>query len=582
MPMIVIRTSATKVVVGFLLETTVESFDQDAQAAFTSGLRSVLSCHEPACVIDLVVSPGSVQVDAVLTVFEAEAESTRDPSLGDEPQGMTAYEQLTANIVAAARTLSSASEGATALELSSRLGVTVQSLPSVSVEELVVDVAVFAPLPPAAPPPTTPPSLQVADPSCYNIFVSDSKPWLINTAGTSYTGNISSGCEYFEAAPAQCDVERWVEIDPSDVCCVCGGGRQGVAPFRAPPPSTLLPSIYSPPPMIDDGSAISSEEDQLMSLLGPSLAGGLVLVLLCGAIALREHRRRKQTLRALSRYIEDRAAFEPEATKQGPMGDSMPILRVELDTGSTRLATGHNGVSSEYDASNSIRRMRSWPAEVTVRSDMLTTFSESSPYYVEPPSSMSSAPADQYAQLESRVLNAPANSATMARVHSAAIQRSRSIEPQTVALDWLRGEHRLATERSPGRLISLNETVEVTEVEVSLIDQYSSEEDVPSAPVADLAQSSGAEAEQQPVLYGGHQTRVLSAMRARSLNLSSRSPTCSVSPPLLAEVLQFPPLTSITSGEAFPPAAEAEPGPLAELVMPALLEDVLPVAELHT
>ena len=68
MPMVVIQTNATKVVVSFLLETTVESFDEDAQAAFTTGLRAVLKCHEPACAIDLVISPGSVKVDAVLTL----------------------------------------------------------------------------------------------------------------------------------------------------------------------------------------------------------------------------------------------------------------------------------------------------------------------------------------------------------------------------------------------------------------------------------------------------------------------------------------------------------------------------------
>ena len=142
--MIVIQTNSTKVVVGFVLDTTIESFDEDAQAAFTTGLRAVLPCHEPACAIDLVISPGSVQVDAILSVFEAEAEAgsagdSQDggsASLGDASQGGTAYEQLAAHVVAAAHALSSAPAGAAALELSSRLGVAVQSLPSVTVEEL--------------------------------------------------------------------------------------------------------------------------------------------------------------------------------------------------------------------------------------------------------------------------------------------------------------------------------------------------------------------------------------------------------------------------------------------------------------
>jgi hypothetical protein len=81
-----------------------------------------------------------VQVDAVLTVFEAQAGSAGDgnTSSADAPQGATAYEQLSADIVAAARALGSDPEGAAALELSSRLGVAVQSLPSVTVEELTL------------------------------------------------------------------------------------------------------------------------------------------------------------------------------------------------------------------------------------------------------------------------------------------------------------------------------------------------------------------------------------------------------------------------------------------------------------
>ena len=141
--MIVIQTNSTRVVVGFVLDTTVESFGANAQAAFTTGLRAVLKCHAPACAIDLVISPGSVQVEAVLTVFEAEAEAGSagdgsSASLGDASQGATAYEQLAADVVAVAHALSSAPGGAAALELSSRLGVAVQSLPSVTVEELTL------------------------------------------------------------------------------------------------------------------------------------------------------------------------------------------------------------------------------------------------------------------------------------------------------------------------------------------------------------------------------------------------------------------------------------------------------------
>ena len=99
-----------------------------------------MPCVEPACAIDLVISPGSVQVDAVLTVFEAEAASAANGGAspgGGASQGGTAYEQLTAEIVAAAQALSSAPpDDPGVAALSSGLdGVDVQPLPSVTVKE---------------------------------------------------------------------------------------------------------------------------------------------------------------------------------------------------------------------------------------------------------------------------------------------------------------------------------------------------------------------------------------------------------------------------------------------------------------
>ena len=100
-----------------------------------------MPCVEPACAIDLVISPGSVQVDAVLTVFEAEAASAANagasPGGGGASQGGTAYAQLTAEVVAAAQALGSAPpDDAGVAALSSGLdGVDVQPLPSVTVEE---------------------------------------------------------------------------------------------------------------------------------------------------------------------------------------------------------------------------------------------------------------------------------------------------------------------------------------------------------------------------------------------------------------------------------------------------------------
>ena len=905
MPMVVVQTNATKVVVGFLLETTVEGFDEDAQAAFTTGLRALLKCHAPACAIDLVIRPGSVKVDAVVTVFEAEAGSaTGGASPGDAPQGATAYEQLTADIVAAAQALSSAPEGSATL--SSTLGVAVQSLPSVSVEELVADIAIFAPLPPAAPPPTpppsptppppqqpppisplstaikfvftevgetgqdlqllevelfgpdaqlavssatnpggssingqdaskvidgnkvdkwskwldanfhtlgnstlvlelgtpqlvtayelwtandnpnkrdpvswdlyrapagwaasaigwvhmenvhstnnasgvegadryvqapaerftsygrfdlpfpsplpppppsmpspppllpspaTPPPLPVSPPpppglpsagsppapppeACSDIYVSDSKPWLINSAGTGYTDNLALGCDYFDAAPANCSVERWVEIAPLDVCCVCGGGRRGVAlgpppptpspppPYPSsllqPPPSAPLPSLSSPPraPQLlpEDGSSISSsDDDSVLAAVLSSVGGGLVCLLVCGAIALREHRRRGRKLDSAVRvrYNQDLAAFEADAdAAEQELPGSMPMLTVDTHggsgSGSTPLANGHSGVSSE-EHSQPILRMSSWPAEVQVRSEMLTSFNEASPYHVEPAPAPPDdpddpdGPDDPYAQLESRLAAAPAraNSQTMARVHSAAIQRSGSIDPQTVALNWLReGEpsksslgpvlEPLNDAEEPGEmapasgLITLDPPdeaaeVEVAEVEISLDPdgfrpgwlQGSSLRELPGLAGPEPDQSVGAEAgagrrhstsvEAQPPLllptasvYGGHQTRVLSARRARSLNLTSgraavregRLPSAPAETvPPLAEPPQFPPAAALVSPPTaellqFPPPAALVSPPTAELLQfppPAALVSppraIRPAAELDS
>ena len=500
------------------------------------------------------------------------------------------------------------------------------------------------------------------------MYVSDSKPWLTNSAGTAYTDNLALGCDYFDAAPANCSVERWVEIAPLDVCCVCGGGRRGVAlgpppptpspppPYPSsllqPPPSAPLPSLSSPPraPQLlpEDGSNISSaDDDSVLAAVLSSVGGGLVCLLLCGAIALREHRRRRRKLDSAVRvrYNQDLAAFEADAdAAEQELPGSMPMLTVDTHggsgSGSTPLANGHSGVSSE-EHSQPILRMSSWPAEVQVRSEMLTSFNEASPYHVEPAPAPPDdpddpdGPDDPYAQLESRLAAAPAraNSQTMARVHSAAIQRSGSIDPQTVALNWLReGEpsksslgpvlEPLNDAEEPGEmapasgLITLDPPdeaaeVEVAEVEISLDPdgfrpgwlQGSSLRELPGLAGPEPDQSVGAEAgagrrhstsvEAQPPLllptasvYGGHQMRVLSARRARSLNLTSgraavregRLPSAPAETvPPLAEPPQFPPAAALVS----PPTAELlQFPPPAALVSPP--RAIRPAAELDS
>ena len=121
-----------------------------------------------------------------------------------------------------------------------------------------------------------------------------------------------------------------------------------------------------------------------------SVGGGLVCLLLCGAIALREHRRRRRKLDSAVRvrYNQDLAAFEADAdAAKQELAGSMPMLTVDTHGGSgscsTPLANGHSGVSSE-EHSQSMRRMSSWPAEVQVPSETLASFNEASPYHAEP------------------------------------------------------------------------------------------------------------------------------------------------------------------------------------------------------
>ena len=188
-----------------------------------------------------------------------------------------------------------------------------------------------------------------------------------------------------------------------------------------------------------------------MSIVLASVAGGLVCFLVCAAVALRENRRIRRKLQASSRYNHDLTAFETEAGKQGQPG-SIPIMPVDPHGGSTPLVYHRNSGSPEPNQTNS--RTASWPADVIVRNEMLATFGESSPCHVESPSARISASEDQYAQLENRLAVAPAakaNSQTMARVHSAANQRAHSIDPQTVALNWLRGEPRLTQAQAASR-----------------------------------------------------------------------------------------------------------------------------------
>ena len=115
---------------------TVASFDTAAQNALKSSVASSLNCIEPACVVQLSISAGSVivQVDVIIP--------DNSPAATD-----------VSTIASSATTLFSAPVAS----ISANLGVTVVSQPAAPVTQAAVPVALVVAPPPAPPPPPSPP-----------------------------------------------------------------------------------------------------------------------------------------------------------------------------------------------------------------------------------------------------------------------------------------------------------------------------------------------------------------------------------------------------------------------------------------
>ena len=69
----VVNVRASVITVGLTLGGTVEAFENFAwrRESLATSLRTTLGCHEPACLLTLTFSAGSVVVDAVLTILDA-------------------------------------------------------------------------------------------------------------------------------------------------------------------------------------------------------------------------------------------------------------------------------------------------------------------------------------------------------------------------------------------------------------------------------------------------------------------------------------------------------------------------------
>ena len=136
-PMVVNKTIIT---VTMTIAGTVEEFDDAKQTTFKNGLRDEI-CNNAACPgvsIALTIAPGSVVVTSEIS-----------------------YREDDASIGASVQTKAEALATATTASLSSKLGVTVESAPTVTVAK---NVAVTL-APPSAPPPPLSPEEVVASPS---------------------------------------------------------------------------------------------------------------------------------------------------------------------------------------------------------------------------------------------------------------------------------------------------------------------------------------------------------------------------------------------------------------------------------
>ena len=135
----------------------VASFGSAERSTLKASLRSSLGCIEPACFLSLVVSAGSVTVEARLTVPEA-ASAQQGGAASSAPGGTAARAIEAAAIALVAQSPSS---------MSARLGVTVEAAASVSVatgQRVPMLVAPPPPSPPRSPPPMAPATVLVSPP----------------------------------------------------------------------------------------------------------------------------------------------------------------------------------------------------------------------------------------------------------------------------------------------------------------------------------------------------------------------------------------------------------------------------------
>ena len=153
----VVSVEATVVSFGLSLEGDVSDFDEATTTALVVSFETTLACFAPACLLELRITPGSVAIEAIMTIPD-----TGDGGTAGGASGGAGTSTAAAAISAAASALAAEPPAAIASALAAAaptpISITVTSAASVAVQTRVSVPIVVAPPPPSPPsPPTRPP-----------------------------------------------------------------------------------------------------------------------------------------------------------------------------------------------------------------------------------------------------------------------------------------------------------------------------------------------------------------------------------------------------------------------------------------
>ena len=119
-----------------------------------------------------------------------------------------------------------------------------------------------SPIPPAVPPPPSSPPMPPSPPSppssppppspppCISLPHGSHTPFLLHRHVQRWSGLLAESCASFDAQPSWCDRYRWINADPLERCCMCGGGTYDShlrMTISSPPLAHIVPPSVSLP-----------------------------------------------------------------------------------------------------------------------------------------------------------------------------------------------------------------------------------------------------------------------------------------------------------------------------------------------